>query len=523
MNLKDKMSLASELAILEAELKKRDGYRFKQYFPDAGPLRRELYTKATQFFDAGKKYPQRLILGGNRTGKTEAAAYEITCHMTGLYPHWWTGRRFDHPVEVWAAGDTATTTRDIQQLSLYGPVPAAPRSGLIPAHLIRHSSPKHSIPGAVETIWVRHVSGGESSIQFKSYDQQREAFQGTSKHIIWLDEEPPEDVATESMLRTLTVNGMMVITFTPVEGLTPFLQNWLENSVILRYDDEGHELLSDANAIVFAPDEESDIVDSTSEAPPVDLTRRQKCIVMISWDEVPHLSEAAREQMMNDIPPYQRAARTRGVPYLGSGVIYPIPEEEIREKPFPIPDHWPRGYGMDVGWNWTVAVWGAYDPDTATWHIYKEHFRSHAEPPTHAAAIRATGDFPGRIDPAANGRSQVDGKQLLQMYLDLGLKLDVAPNAVEAGIGEVWNLLSQGRIKVSSALRHWWTEYRMYRRDAKGRPVKKNDHLMDATRYLVHSGIGWLERPGGSGGGQSNLTMGYGSGYGGGSSRSWMG
>ena len=110
-------------------------------------------------------------------------------------------------------------------------------------------------------------------------------------------------------------------------------------------------------------------------------------------------------------------------------------------------------------------------------------------------AIKAMGEWiPGMIDPAANGRSQVDGRQLIQLYLDLGLILDQAPNAVEAGIYEVWTRLTSGRLRVFSSLRHWFTEYRMYRRDAKGRVVKKNDHLMDATRYNAAPGTAWMQQ-----------------------------
>ncbi len=497
MNLNQRIVALNEAAILEAELVRRAQYKIRQYFPDTGPLRRELYTGANRFFEAGQRYPERLLMGGNRVGKTDAAGYEVALHLTGQYPSWWRGRRFDHPVDVWASGDTASTTRDIQQLALYGPVPAAPRTGFIPAHLIKHASPKNSIPNAVETIYVRHASGGESSIQFKSYDQRREAFQGTSRHIIWLDEEPPEDVYTECLLRTLTCNGMVIVTFTPVEGLTPFVQQWLESAALL--DGSGDVL--PAESAVFANDPTADDgrpddlpVDDSASGPPIET--RQRCIVMISWDEVPHLSDAAKQQMLTSIPPYQRAARTRGIPNLGSGVIYPIPEDEIKVKPFDIPSHWPRGYGMDVGWNWTVAVWGAYDRETGTWYIYHEHYRSHAEPPVHAAGIRAAGEWvPGRIDPAANGRSQVDGRQLLQLYIDLGLRLETAPNGVEAGIYEVWTKLTAGKVKVFSSLRNWWTEYRMYRRDPKGKVIKKNDHLMDATRYLIHSGVDWVRTP----------------------------
>lgn len=508
LNLREKTVILSDLTVLEAELAKRSGYKFGKYFPDEGPLRRELYIGAMEFFRAGVRYPERLLLGGNRVGKTEDAAYEITCHMTGRYPPWWEGRRFDHPIEGWAAGDTATTTRDIQQLALYGQIPSAPKTGFLPAHLITHAPPKNSIPHAIESVYVKHISGKDSYLQFKSYDQRREAFQGTAKHIIWLDEECPEDVYVECLMRTLTCNGIIMVTFTPVEGLTPFVESWLKNSVFLPNQGKpdpvtGKLELLPAEAAVLSlvdDDDEADIAaaaamdgDKKNEILPLD--ERQKVVSMISWDEVPHLSPAARQQMLSSIPEYQRNARTRGIPALGSGAIYPVAEEEIKEDIIQIPPHWPRGFGMDVGWNWTVALWGAYDPDTGIWHIYHEHYRSHAEPPVHAEGIKAVGNWiPGRIDPAANGRSQVDGKQLLQLYLDLGLNIDMAPNGVEAGIFEVWTLITAGKIRVRRSLRHFFTEYRMYRRDKKGRVVKKNDHLMDAMRYMVASGVDWLAR-----------------------------
>jgi phage terminase large subunit-like protein len=482
----DRNTLLIQLSRLEAEIARRGNYKWSRYYPDEGPLRRELYRGAVEFFSQGDNFPERLTLGGNRTGKTESAAYEVTCHLTGIYPDWWIGKRFTEPTEWWTAGDTATTTRDIQQLALYGPLREAPRTGMIPAHLIQHTSPKNAIPNALETIWVKHISGGTSTIAFKSYDQRRESFQGTAKHGIWLDEECPDDVYVECLLRTLTCKGIVIVTFTPVEGLTPFVQNWLEHAVMLDGDRK-----VPAEKQIFGDAAVEDVEAQGKESTPIE--DRTKLLTLVSWDEVPHLDEQARNQMLSSIPVYQRAARTRGIPNLGSGVIYPIPEEEIKVKPFDIPPHWRKGYGMDVGWNWTVAIHAAYDAETQTYYLYREHVRSHAEPVVHVDGIKAPGDWiPGRIDPAANGRSQVDGRQLLQTYIDLGLRLDVAPNGVEAGIYEVWTALTAGRIKVFSSLTHFFTEYRMYRRDAKGRVVKKNDHLMDALRYLIASGIGWL-------------------------------
>ncbi len=171
---------------------------------------------------------------------------------------------------------------------------------------------------------------------------------------------------------------------------------------------------------------------------------------------------------------------------LGKGAIYPVGESEFVVDPFPIPDHYPRAYGMDVGWNRTAAVWGARDRDTDTVYLYAEHYQGRLEPTAHAAAVRAKGDWiPGVIDPAARGRSQTDGEQLLQNYIDLGLDLDIAENSVEAGLEIVWVRLVTGRLKVFATLLNWLWEFRKYQRDEHGHVRKVDDHEMDATRYLL--------------------------------------
>jgi len=207
---------------------------------------------------------------------------------------------------------------------------------------------------------------------------------------------------------------------------------------------------------------------------------------MATWDDAPHLSQEEKAELWDSIPPYQRDARSKGIPQLGSGAIYPVPESEFLVDPFDLPDYWPRIYGMDVGWNRTAVIWGAFDRESSTVYLYSEHYRGHAEPSVHADAVRARGDWiPGAIDPAARGRGQRDGEQLWQNYKDLGLHIFKADNAVEAGIMNVFQRLSGGRIKVFRNLGSWLGEYRIYRRDEKGKIVKDNDHLMDATRYML--------------------------------------
>jgi hypothetical protein len=212
-------------------------------------------------------------------------------------------------------------------------------------------------------------------------------------------------------------------------------------------------------------------------------------VVMATWDDVPHLDERVKEMLYASYMPYQRDARTKGIPALGSGAIYPVPELDIIIPDFALPIHFPRAYGFDVGWNRTAAIWGACDRETGTIYLHSEHYRGEAEPVVHAEAIKSRGDWiPGAIDPAARGRGQKDGDQLLTIYQQLGLNLSKADNGVESGLYDVWTLLSAGKLKVFASCANWLSEFRVYRRDEKGQIVKKNDHLMDATRYFVRTG-----------------------------------
>lgn len=451
-----------ELLTLLEEKQRRVKYRkLNSFYPDEGPLRRELYQKHLKFFAGGKQFRERLFLGANRIGKTEGTGgVEFVFHLTGLYPKWWQGRRFDTPIEAWCAGTKAEATRDIIQKKLMGSRDSL-GTGLIPGHLIVGSpTMRKSISDAYDTVRIRHVSGGISVFNFKSFEQGRTSFEGTYKNVIWLDEEPPLDVYTESLLRTADTtgsgkhNGLLMLTFTPLEGMSETVLQFLPGGKV-----EEREVGS-------------------------------KLVVMAGWDDVPHLDEQTKKELLASIPPYQRDARTKGIPALGAGAIYPVPESDFVVDDFKVPEHWLQFYAQDVGWNRTAVGWFAYDREVDTLYITGEYYRAQAEPSIHATAIRARGEWvPGVIDPAARGRGQKDGEQLLQIYRDLGLDLQVANNAVEAGLLEVWQRLSTGRLKVFRSCQNWLEEKRLYRRDEKGRIVKVNDHLMDLTRYGVMSGI----------------------------------
>jgi hypothetical protein len=177
------------------------------------------------------------------------------------------------------------------------------------------------------------------------------------------------------------------------------------------------------------------------------------------------------------------------VPALGSGAIYPLSETDIVVPDFELPAHYPRAYALDVGWNKTAVVWGARDNETGVLYLYSEHYQGMKEASLHADAIKSRGPWiRGVVDPSARGRSQIDGQQLIEVYRQCGLDLWPAQNAVESGIYQTWQLMSSGKLKVFRSLGNWLREFRLYQRAEDGRIVKQDDHLMDATRYLIMSG-----------------------------------
>jgi phage terminase large subunit-like protein len=236
---------------LTEEFEGKDAYELAAWLDNAKKLLHKYETSGTQkwfregtiasidkcikhkaFFAAGAKFHERLFMAANRVGKSIGGAYELACHVTGEYPVWWEGRRFDKPIQAWAAGKTGQTTRDTVQKELLGE-PGAWGTGMIPLERIVRIYPKSGIPNAVEMIEVESVNGGKSIITFKSYDQNVQAFYGTARDVIWLDEECPELIYSECLIRTMTTNGIVYVTFTPLHGLTPFIVNFTKNATFL--------------------------------------------------------------------------------------------------------------------------------------------------------------------------------------------------------------------------------------------------------------------------------------------------
>lgn len=430
---------------------RRKGLIYK-LFPSEGPHRRDLYPQHMRFFAEGKDKMSRLAMCANGVGKTfSMGGYEFALHVTGLYPDWWPGVRYKKPISAWFAGESMKSTRTNQQKILLGPPNAeASGGGLIPTDLIDFGSLRRwtGSGGLIDSVRIQHVSGGYSTIGARTYQQDFIDWAGENLDLGWMDEPPPMLHYQELVTRTRGSEApRIMLTHTPKKGATEIV-------------------------VMF-----------TQEPDP------SRAVINCTWDDVPHLTEAWKREALANVPDYMRDTVSKGLPTLGVGAVFPIPEDSFVIEPLEeIPDHWPRAFGFDGGYHNTAAVWGAFDRDTATWYLYDEHKIGKLVIPVHAAAINSRGAWiPGIGDVRLTGVT--NGEKMIDEYAEAGCPIIGAQKqGKEARIEKVRQGLLTGKIKVYSTLRKWREEYRMYHYDDNGLIKKQNDHLMDATQHLIDEG-----------------------------------
>lgn len=225
-SIKSQVSLEEVLAIQSRLTKEVARRKARNRLRDFRPYARQL-----EFYEAGAQDRERLLMAANQVGKTYCGAFEAAIHLTGRYPNWWPGYRFDRPISMWAGSDTGETTRDTVQTNLIGPAPNKEEWGTaaIPADAIISTSMRQGISNAIDTALIKHESGGVSQLGFKSYDQKRQKWQGTKKDLVWLDEEPPMDIYMEALTRTNAVDdGRIYVTFTPLLGMSEVVHMFLD-------------------------------------------------------------------------------------------------------------------------------------------------------------------------------------------------------------------------------------------------------------------------------------------------------
>jgi phage terminase large subunit-like protein len=194
--------------------------------------RYEPYPKQAAFHALSADNRERLLLGANQSGKTLCGAAETAIHLTGRYPNYWTGRRWDRPIRAWAGSETAEVTRDgVQRLLIGEPKDESQwGTGYVPHDALASFTRRQGVPSALDGVMVEHVSGGHSMLGFKSYDQGRAKWQGETLDFVWFDEEPPQDIYIEGMTRTNATEGIVMITATPLKGMSDVVYSFVQEA-----------------------------------------------------------------------------------------------------------------------------------------------------------------------------------------------------------------------------------------------------------------------------------------------------
>lgn len=429
------------------------------------------YKKQAEFFEMGAYKRERLYMAGNQLyGKTTAGAVETTCHLTGRYPDWWKGRRWDRPVTAWAVGESGALVRDVQQSKLcgewskaHGPDAEDWGTGYIPREYLLDRTLGRGVQYGFDSITVRHITGGISTLGFKAYEQGRAKVQGKPLDFVWPDEEPPLDIYGELLARIAMTGGMVMVTFTPLNGMM---------RVVPRF-----------------------INDDSAEA------KRDRGVVKAGLRDVEGKTKEEVDSIIAGYEPHEREARINGEPLLGEGAVWEGINQDMIKMPFmplsEIPLEWRKLWGTDFGIGHPfAAVLATHDADTDIIRIVHEIRVKDALPAHHVMMMRATAAEPPMAWPKDGGdREQSSGEQLVTYYKTKGNQPGMNVRAThaqfphggyntEAGVAEILTRMRDGRFFVSEHCTRWFEEFTGYHRK-NGLIVKLNDDLMSATRIAV--------------------------------------
>ncbi len=453
------------LAEVTSALKEKHKYRLIDFvMPATGKYSRDKYTKAMKFFAAGATHRFRMFGGANGSGKSFTGAIELTYHLTGNYPDWWTGIRQANPKHWWILSESGGTFKSSLQRVLLGDSLNEEDlgTGLIPKECLGKTSGWPSISGAVQAFEVKHKNGHWVTVEVKSSDQKRENLQGANLDGLFEDEEPPIDVRTECLFR-LRGNpkkppGIEMLMYTPIKGITDLTTQFLNDG---QFPNNGQGGTSNND-----PDKYSICIDNS---------------------EVPHKTDAEKLAEERNCPEHEKEARLHGRPGLGSGKIYPISESIVFIPRFEIPAWWPRCFTLDFGWHCTCALWAAKDPQRNIIYVYGEYYQGEQSVQIHALNIIQRGKWiPGICDPSLGGRDG-SGKLIADLYRAQGLNLTAGNNDI-SGIQRNLEMFQNGSLKIFDDLENTKNEYRMYRYDSKDPNVpakNQKDHAMDTLKYMT--------------------------------------
>lgn len=396
------------------------------------------------------------------TGKTRTVAAECAQHATGHYMPWWNGKRFTEANNGLVCGQTNQDVRDITQEELLGPINENHEpdgTGWIPKELIGSCSFRQcGVTNVVDSVRIMHEPTGDwSTIMFKSYAQGATQFQGFQKHWAWMDEEPEysdQDIFGEIQTRLMDQRGILMFSRTPLFGMSDIVRYFLDGGPGIWY-------------------------------------------IGATWDDAPHLDAEKRKQATTQYKSKEeRDTRTKGMPMMGTGMVYPIDDDDISCDPFPIPKHFRRIVGIDFGIDHPgAAAWIAYDADTDIVYVtdcYKERGWTALQ---HAHRIKQAGAWiPVAWPHDGMVRDKGGGMALKDQYANHGCnmlaisacyddyKLGGQPR--EPATIDILERMQTGRFKVMRTLSKWFDEKRMLHRK-KMQIVSERDDIESATRYAV--------------------------------------
>ena len=433
-------------------------YRRKYHAADFWGLN-EWYEPQLRFFTAGAKHHQRLIRGGNQTGKSFCCAFEAGLHMTGQYPKWWNGKRFNKPTRGWVIGPERTLVRDGPQKKLTA-MQGEFGTGTIPlAAFVGRPIMVPGGTGSIDTMSVAHETDGArdglSTATFKSFEQGAEKMQAESVDWIWIDERCSEEIYSELIARTTATDGIVFLSYTPLKG--------------------GGEL-----TYRFLNEYSADRID-----------------IRIDAQDAKHISPERRATLEESYLPHEREARIHGIPQLGIARVFPFPIESLMRDFNPEVDirQWARWcVGIDFGFGHPfAAALCAWVPDLDEFWIVDGFKMDRAEAFYHVKRIVSM--CRGLRIPIAwphdgNNHEKSSGIALADVYRRLGAPM-LPKHAENKGGGyhtqpcieEMIDHMKRGTFAIASHMSELAEEILSYHYDEDYKIVRLRDDLISAARY----------------------------------------
>ena len=421
---------------------------------------KDLYPWQRRFIDSTMDKTACCLMAANRVGKSWTGTFIDAVHLTGDYPDGWEGYRFEKPPLIWVLGYSGDKIRDILQEPLFGHYNNGELTGgLVSKDEILDCIPMLGTSRCVREVKVKHKNG-VARCQFWSYSQGQHALMGDSVDFYHIDEEPKDRfIYPQVITRTATGDsgrgGRGILTFTPENGRTELVVRFMDNPGKGQY------------------------------------------LQRATWDDAPHLTEKMKVDLLEQFPPWQRDMRTKGLPLLGSGLIFDLDVKGLCEtKPFECPAHWYKINGMDFGWDHPQAhiqLW--WDKDTDTFYVARAWKKSKTQPYEAWQQVKSWAKgIPSAWPHDGFQTEKGTGIQQKKYYQDAGWNMlpehatwpstvKAGATSVEHGLIELYNLIELGKFKIFDNLGEVFDEFVNYHRDDNGKIVKINDDLLSAIRY----------------------------------------